>query len=569
MFKKILSSALCLFMLLSTSISVFASGTQITNINKGETIISYGMDQGFVVIIPADFEIDSSNKAEAEVIAMNVMIADGTSLKVYVSGDDYNGRWELVDEAESANTLGYIIGSEEDGNDILNNGVVLSVNAGEAYDSTVIEKMYFKVVDTITKAGNYNDTLTFTLEIDDGIYSPAELERRYEFSYYSSLQTAVDNGTKDANKEDAVAGVYIDEFGTRNVVLMRDETLTETLSIDKYLVLNLGGHTLSKMDGTVIEVNSNAIIDGKVSGSKVLIEGSTGTEVTGIYFKSGDAEIRGGEYVSISDGAGTTKALTGTIHVADGATLDIHDAVIRASDDVGNASAAVCVDEGGELKAYNSSLLSESKNGYNVAGIANYGSIEMTDCSIIAHSDYLGNDAGTDYGKFSRGVYSYGSVTLNNCYVYGNHSGVGVINAPLTINGGRYEGYGHGGVYSNSGAGNITYIADAELIGLIYMPEGYEADEIVGNNYAGIYLGGTDTVTYMDNCYVYGAMQPIVLRDTREILYVSNTTTNTDYSKYPVRISNSSTLYIGEGNNFTKNQTSRPAGAIETGENYR
>ena len=567
MFKKILSSLLCLCMLLGTSVPAFASGTQITNENEGETIISYGMDQGFVVIIPADFTIDSSRKATADVIAMNVMIPDGTTLKVFVSGDDYNGRWELIDESENINVLGYTIGTREGKSDIVNNSVVLSVGAGKAYNSTVTKTMYFEVIDTLTKAGNYSDTLTFTLEVDDGIYTPADLERRFEFSYYSSLQRAIDGASPDADKADAVAGVYTDRSGTRTVVLMKDETLDETLNINEYLVFNLGGHTLSKVDGTAVNILSNAVIDGRVPGSKIMVRGTAGNEVTGIYVKSEQVAIYGGEYESVSNGANTAKALTGTILVENGTTLNIFDASVKASDDVGNASAAICVNEGGKVHAENSNLLSVSKNGYNVAGIANYGEIEMRNCSIVAYSDYLGNDAGNDYGKFSRGVYSYGETRLIDCYVYGTHSGVGIINAPLEIIGGRYEGYGYGGVYVSTANYGISYIRDAELIGKIDMPSGYVADDVVGNNYAGIYIGSVSTV-YMDNCNVYGAEQPIVVRDNGGTLYVSNTTTNTDYSKYPVRISTTGMVYIGEGNNFTVNDTSRPERATYTGKNY-
>ena len=164
--KKILSGIISLALALSMSTSVFASTITNSDSPYGWTEITYGMDQGFVVTIPADFTIyTQTNKATAEVTASNVMIPDGTILEVAVSGNDYVNSWELVDTAEAGNRLDYIIGSTDGDDDIVNNGVVLAVDAGDAYNSTVTETMYFEVVDTLTKAGTYTDTLTFTVSI--------------------------------------------------------------------------------------------------------------------------------------------------------------------------------------------------------------------------------------------------------------------------------------------------------------------------------------------------------------------------------------------------------------------
>ena len=408
-----------------------------------------------------------------------------------------------------------------------------------------------------------------------GVPKVEELEEAYEFNYYSTLALAVADvnaetigENADANKLDAVAGVYVDENAKTNILMLKSVNIEETVDIDGDVTLDLGGYNHTSSAPTAFSLSGNVVVDA-IRGGGITINGETGVRLCALHFTSGTGVVNCGKYVTNSSNVATTRADIGTIVVDNGADVVINNVTSIATDDVAAAVSALFISEGGKAEVNNSYIHGICKSGYNVAGVANFGELVATDTKFIADSDYLGNEAGTDYGKFSRGVYSYGPTTLNNCYVYGTHCGVSMANAPIYINGGTYEGYGHGGLYTTSGADKINYIYDAKFIGTIDMKEGYVADDIVGNNYAGIYIGGTDTTVYMDNCYVYGAEQPIVLRDTREILYVSNSSTNTDYTKYPVRISSSSKLYIGAGNNFNKNQCSRPTAAYETGEEYR
>ena len=165
--KKVLSLGLALALSLSLAVPSFAAGTSIsTDGGSGETVVSYGMSQGFVVTIPADFDIDASLKATAEVSAENVMIPYGTTLNVRVSGDDYVDSWELIDQASASNQLTYEINMQGETDLIENNDIVLSVNSGAAYDTEVVEIMEFEIVDTVVKAGTYKDTLTFTVSVD-------------------------------------------------------------------------------------------------------------------------------------------------------------------------------------------------------------------------------------------------------------------------------------------------------------------------------------------------------------------------------------------------------------------
>ena len=162
--KKILSCVLCLAMIASMGVTSFAAEID-TDGGSQETVVTYGMAEGFTVTIPTNFTIDDSKKATANVSASDVMIAHGATLEVTISGNDYVDSWELIDTAEVTNQLTYTIGSTDGGSDIVNGSVVLSVASGEAYNSTVTETMYFTVVDELSKAGEYTDTLTFTVSV--------------------------------------------------------------------------------------------------------------------------------------------------------------------------------------------------------------------------------------------------------------------------------------------------------------------------------------------------------------------------------------------------------------------
>lgn len=167
MFKKILSSALCLSMLLSTAVPAFAADIT-TDGETGKTVVSYGMDEGFLVVIPGDFNIVDKT-ATADVKAMDVMIGANKSLIVTIHGDDYVDKWEFIDQVEDSNRLEYIIGSSSGGSDIIDGSIVLAVDAGAAYDTTVTETLHFTVVDTLTKSGTYDDTLTFEARITSSV----------------------------------------------------------------------------------------------------------------------------------------------------------------------------------------------------------------------------------------------------------------------------------------------------------------------------------------------------------------------------------------------------------------
>jgi hypothetical protein len=141
----------------------------------------------------------------------------------------------------------------------------------------------------------------------------------------------------------------------------------------------------------------------------------------------------------------------------------------------------------------------------------------------------------------------------------------------LYINGGTYEGYGHGGIYFN--VGTTAYVRNATIKDNPKMPEGYTAT--ANHNGAGFYIGSGDNIkVYMDNCKIYGTASQIVLRgssgEQNNTLYISRSKLyDLDGDYLSVRIDNDThKLYIGKGSNFTAENTTLPSAVIATDEVY-
>ena len=174
--KKFLSCVLCLAMVASMGVTAFASEVvplgpvnPVIQADGGSenVLVTYGMSSGFVVTIPATVNLDAEGKGSCQISAENVMIAANHTLQVSLGSEDYanTGSWELVDANAPDNTLTYTIGKVAGASDVTNNTVVLSVNAGESYQSVSGRMLHFSIVDELTKAGEYTDTLTFTVNV--------------------------------------------------------------------------------------------------------------------------------------------------------------------------------------------------------------------------------------------------------------------------------------------------------------------------------------------------------------------------------------------------------------------
>ena len=352
---------------------------------------------------------------------------------------------------------------------------------------------------------------------DDGAY------------YYSSLNEAM------ADMNDASLG--------RN-------SITDLMSAEVVLKEEGDRYTCSLLkdaDNVSVEVKRPCLID--LMGHS-LMSGSD-KPLFDIY---DSCEISNGTIAGKADGSGTRNAPWTFVRVNSQAKLTCRDISASFVDVLGGTIAAITVMEDASAEMYDSEIVVDSPIGLMSTCITNYGSCLLENTNMRALSNHCANAAGNDYGQTARALYSEsGSVTtFKNSCIYGAHSGA-TVKGRLYVDGGTYEGYSHGGLYI-SNAGEDTLLKNATITECP-LPDGYIDDGVAGTNHAGIYIGGSSNMRiYVDNCDFYGLQQPIVLRgssgESNNILYISNSRINLDYTHYGVRNDGSNQIKFGINNNF-------------------
>lgn len=395
--------------------------------------------------------------------------------------------------------------------------------------------------------------------------------------YYATLNNAVNDvnaGTIGANaitdNTSAVACVYTDENGGKNVVLLKDSTEATRITASKDMNINLGGHTFATGDKVAVDVASgNITIDGRLNGSGIAVARTDGSNTKAIQLKTsftGTVTVKGGTYIATATNAGSANAVNSCIFVG-GGELVISDAFITMTDTGVGCCAAIANLSETTISVSNCNITATVKDSKSW-GISNYGTANVTNSNVIAYSNYNHNEEGNNFSAYSVGVNNHGTLTINDCYAFGTHSGMSNVGT-LRINGGTFEGYGHGGIYF-SNTDSTAYVRDT-ILRDCKMPEGYTAT--ANRNGAGFYLGDNTTIkVYMDNCDVYGisASQIFVIKTNDNALYISNSTiNNTNGGDANIRIDDGNNkLYLGVGNNFTAENTNRPSAVVVTNEVY-
>lgn len=347
--------------------------------------------------------------------------------------------------------------------------------------------------------------------------------------YYATLAGALN----DINSNTIGSGASSDNSNAQVVVyndggLLRCRLLADvynmSATIDNECLIELNGHTItSEEDKPLFNITKSC-------------------------------KIVGGQLNGVAKGAGTRISPYTFINVEAGAQLEMSECTTSVNDDNGGTISAIMVAEGGSAKITNSDVTITSKSGLMSNCVYNYGECTLEDSRLIALSNHCANAAGNDYGQTARAVYAENNstTTFKDCYIYGAHSGA-TIRGKLYVDGGTYYGYSHGGLYV-SNAGQECRILNA-TISECELATGYIDDGVAGTNHAGMYIGGSSYMAvYVDNCDFYGLQQPIVLRgssgEAHNILYISNSRINLDYTHYGVRNDGSNEIKIGRGNNF-------------------
>lgn len=156
--KKLLALVLTVIMLCSVSVTAFAADLDEGN-NVGTITVSYGVDEGYVVTIPADVTVSTAG-VETTLSASSVLIPDGKTLTVSVaSTNNFN-----LEYAGSQIPYTVSVGETEQTTATF---TALSITSGTTSGSV---KLTFKTTDAdiakATKSGNHTDTLTFTCGVN-------------------------------------------------------------------------------------------------------------------------------------------------------------------------------------------------------------------------------------------------------------------------------------------------------------------------------------------------------------------------------------------------------------------
>lgn len=163
--KKLLTFVLAVGMALSLSVTAFAAGTSInqgsTN-QTGNTNVTFNVDPSYTVTIPATVNLardaDTGNyKQDATITATDVRLEEGKTVKVTLAGG-----FKLTTGANGATyMLPYTVTVGDNVTAITTGDTVATFNTSIAEQTSVL---HF-VATNPTYAGDYRDTLTFTISV--------------------------------------------------------------------------------------------------------------------------------------------------------------------------------------------------------------------------------------------------------------------------------------------------------------------------------------------------------------------------------------------------------------------
>ena len=318
-----------------------------------------------------------------------------------------------------------------------------------------------------------------------------------------SLCLTISAEEKTVSSADELKSAINNASENDEIVLSNDIDLTEKLTIDKKITLNIGEHTLSSKvtSNAAINITSEVTIKGSgiISNSYESRETSSPTQEAYLIQVSSGAKLTL-DGVSVNPGATTTKGSTSYavvgVYVVNG-TLILNNATINGG--VSNG---------------------QGDGGYGVYVFKSSATLEATDSTIIGGS--LNSSGETNSGG---GIAIYlqggGNVTLKNCTVkggsakktadnyYNANGGVALHlqneNNTVTVTGGSLTGgdtettprSGDGGVavYTPGGSGETLTFFNVAIKG---------GDSNNGDGGSGFSLNGPSAVTIKENSTITG-----------------------------------------------------------------
>lgn len=395
--------------------------------------------------------------------------------------------------------------------------------------------------------------------------------------FYSSLFAAItdiNNGTK-ANtvpSESAKVKVFPADNGRTTVMLLDNVSESSLIDITKDIDLVLNGKVLSfTAAGAYLNYSSNVdcTINGEVDGSAVqkIISGNTSSMYA--INARGVLKICGGRY-HVESNTGTTNLCirvdaTSKELTIEGCTVSIRNTYGSS----GRFYARAIQNQGQKTVINNSEILAVSRATCAV-GVVNTSVLHMTNTSVKA--DAIDCHSGGMIA-IAMDLREGGNCYLNNCNVYGTHSGI-QSSGNLYVNGGTYTGYCHGGFYFNHKSNVEAYVNDALMRAGNYEGE-FDYSGKTSDIYSAFYIGDTNNVeVYLDNCTIDGTdctQGAFVIRSSSGETNNTVNISNSNVVNGTVRIDPNSghRVNIGIGCNFTPSDTTTPADAVVTKELYR
>ena len=492
-----------------------------------------------------------------------------------------------------------------------------------------------------------------------------KLAESYLLACYEKLSDAVADinaqtlGQRETAEEDRKKiAVYTDYAGKTAVVLLSDVEETTVVNVEKDIILKLNGkRLLLTASGSKLSFGAGvteAVIDGRVSGSQICKEIAVESSVTEMVVESyaANCKLLGGTYtISLykstkasgvlaprgqsfyvegcdisalqSSGSGNmygtmilgpmvlkkcrincenvnSVAYAVRSNNVENATVEIEDCTLRAYSHTNRAVSFYS--NGEESGVHNSVLMAESEAVSRVSGdqyataiCQRGGEMTVTNCKLqakaanclarcfdngencvagmtdpLCFADSTSGESGT---KYAVGILNKGNLTLENCSVYGTHTGMQLYpNSQTSVTGGIFEGVCHGGIYfSNQNGGAL--VQDAKISNARYRGSFKTSFAYGDSQYyaAGLYVGNADdetvsnTAVYLDNCEISGSTgNAIVLRGTggeqNNAIYMSNCTVTGG----TIRMDNEThKVYAGKGCDIQA-AVERPVCLVET-----
>ncbi len=412
-----------------------------------------------------------------------------------------------------------------------------------------------------------DDDIVIEEQIKEDDMTPSQLQENYDFIYYENIKVAIEDINNEAiganaidkatNSDQTLAGVYINDEGETNVVVLKNNYIDGRIYIYKDITVNLGGNEVvfnSTPTGFEIRNNTEDLFDivtvnfnGRIDGSKVIN-----------YWENAAAIVNYVDtVVNVDEGTYITRSFA--------TALDENYCGINGKR---YQTRTFYCSTDGVLNISNVDIFSNTDNGVSY-GIVNFGELNIENSNIVADSKY--NYDGETIIFFSEGIRNAGIATIKNCNVTGTHTGIS-SGGELYVDGGTYESVGIGGIYIY-GIAKTSYIYNATVRECDY--KGIYNVNPERSSHTGLCIGGAtegnNLSVYVDSCEFYGTRTPIELQGSNgeqyNTIYISNS--ETPENAKIIIDSDTHSFYLGTGNSFAAGNTTKPHRVILSDELYK